>query len=320
MNRAAEVLAYLRGGGNYVSGVSIAARMNVTRTAVWKVLRQLEQMGYTFSKVKGRGYRIISTPDRLYPWEIEYRLTTAFVGREIVYQNSIDSTNALAFRLALAGCKEGVCVITESQSAGKGRLDRKWHSPYGKNLYLSVVLKPDIHPSQIYPLTFISSLAAYDTLKEAGVEPRLKWPNDVLVGGRKICGTLIELSTEADTVRFVVIGIGFNVNMGESDMDAEIRSKATSLLLETKNRFERTSICGMLLDSLEKYYEVVRQQGTDEICRLWEERAKIRGVYMEINQMDRVYRGISEGIDKDGAVLLRQNGTVVRVIAGDVTT
>ena len=167
-------------------------------------------------------------------------------------------------------------------------------------------------------MSFIPSLAAFDTLLSAGVEPRLKWPNDVLVNNRKICGTLIELSVEADTVRFAVIGIGLNINMERADMDADLVERATSLLVETKNLFERPRVCGILLGSLEKYYETARQQGMDEICRLWEERGGVKGTYMEIRQMDRVYRGISEGIDRDGAMLLKENGVVTRVIAGDV--
>lgn len=318
MNRAPQVLAFLRGSETYVSGDLIAGRLGITRTAVWKCLKQLEERGYEFERRTGKGYRLVSTPDRLYPWEIERFLDTACMGREIVYRDSVDSTNALAFRLALEGCREGTCVIAESQAAGRGRLDRQWHSPYGKNLYLSVVLRPKVSPARIYPLSFISSLAAFDTLVRAGLEPRLKWPNDVLVNNRKICGTLIELSVEADAVRFAVIGIGLNINMEGSDMDEALTEKATSLFMETKNFFERPRVCGILLGSLEKYYDAAGRQGMEEMCRLWEERAGVKGTYMEIRQMNKVYRGISEGIDRDGAMLLEENGVVTRVIAGDV--
>jgi len=318
MNRAAEVLGFLRGRRDHVSGAFMASRLNITRTAVWKVLKQLEQMGYTFERLKGRGYRLTGSPDRLYPWEVGRHLDTKFVGRELIYRDSVDSTNGVAFELALAGCAEGTCVVAEAQSAGRGRLQRTWHSPYGKNLYLSCVLRPALHPSEVHPLTFISSLAVYDTLASEGLEPRLKWPNDVLIDGRKVSGTLIELSCEADRVRFVVIGIGLNVNM--ADMNAEIADKATSLLIVSRKPFERTRICGMLLGNLERYYEMVRSQGVGRVCRSWEERAGIRGAYMEITQMGRTYRGVSEGIDSDGAVLLREKGAVTRVIAGDVST
>lgn len=320
MNRVAEVLASLRDPEeHYVSGAAIASKMGITRTAVWKYLKQLEQMGYVIETLKGTGYRLRSAPDRLYPWEIARALHTAVIGREIVYREIVDSTNTLAFQLALDGCPDGTCVVAESQTSGRGRLQRRWSSPRAKNVYVSVVLRPLVHPSRIYPLSFISSLAVFDTLREAGITPRLKWPNDVLIGDRKVCGTLIELSTEADRVRFCVIGIGLNVNMGGKDLDPEIAGIATSLLLETKKRFERASVCGILLNGLEKYYETAKREGMEEICRLWEERARTKGTYMEIRQMSTVYRGISEGIDKDGAILLNENGVVTRVIAGDVT-
>ena len=209
--------------------------------------------------------------------------------------------------------------MAETQKAGKGRLQRKWFSPYGKNLYLSVILHPRLHPSRVYPITFLSSLAAYDTLTEFGLKPALKWPNDVLVNGRKLCGTLLELSTEADMVRFVIVGIGLNMNMRQGDFDEEISPKATSMLLETKNLFERAKVCGMLLDNLEAYYDMLSKGGMAKICRAWEERAQIKGVQMEVVQMDKVVRGVAEGIDKDGALLLNENGTIRKIIAGDVT-
>lgn len=319
MNKGSVILDFLREQPGYISGAHMASSLHISRTAIWKHLKQLEEMGYRFEKLKGRGYHLTEVPDRLYPGELERHLHTRSIGREIVYRDSAESTNVLAFKLALAGCAEGTCVIAETQTAGRGRLQRKWYSPYAKNLYLSVVLRPEMQPAQVYPLTFISSLAVYDTLKIIGLQPRLKWPNDVLVNRKKISGTLIELSTEADVVRFVVMGIGLNINMDEAELDAEIKDKATSLFMETKNHFERVRICGMLLDALETYYDLIRQQGAGEICRAWEERAKTKGTYMEITQMDRVYRGISEGIDTDGAILLNQNGTLTRVIAGDVT-
>ncbi len=320
MNRAGEVLRFLREGPGYVSGDLMASRLSISRTAVWKILRHLDRMGYVCEKLKGKGYRLTGAPDLLYPWEVERYLETRILGREIVYKDSVGSTNGVAFDMALAGCREGACVIAETQSAGRGRLRRHWRSPYGKNIYVSSVLKPALHPSEVSPLTFISCLAAFDTLASLGLTPTLKWPNDVLVKGRKICGTLIELSVEPEAVAFVVIGIGLNVNMDDADMDEEIKGKATSLFLETGNRFERARVCGMLLNNLEKYYEVVGGRGVDEVCRLWEERANIRGVSMEIVQTDRVYRGVSEGIGRDGAMLLREeDGKVTRVIAGDVS-
>jgi len=182
-----------------------------------------------------------------------------------------------------------------------------------------VILRPSIHPSIVYPITFLSSLAVSDTIEElTGINASLKWPNDVLIQGRKISGTLIELSTEADMVRFVVIGIGLNVNLGPEEMDKDIKAKATSLLMETKKIYERPRVCGILLSNLERYYDLFKKEGARAICDIWEERAQIRGKHLEINQMGEVFAGTAKGIDRDGAILLDIQGTTKKILAGDV--
>ena len=319
MDKIGEVLMFLRESRDYVSGDFIAARLHVSRTAVWKYINHLERLGYVFQKSKGKGYCITGTPDKLYAWEIDRHLRTDVTGRKIIHRENVDSTNLFAFKLALSGEPEGTCVIAESQGTGKGRLGRKWFSPAGKNLYISVILRPDIHPSSVYPVTFLSSLAVYDTIGElSGIRPSLKWPNDVLINGKKVCGTLIELSTEADMVRFVVVGIGFNINMQYGEIDEDIQKKATSLSIETKKVYERALVCGILLNHLEKHYRYFRQHGAQGTCRVWEERAAIKGKTLEINQMGESYKGIVEGIDRDGAMLLNVDGEVKKIIAGDV--
>lgn len=319
MDRISEVLSFMREEPGFVSGGHISGRLSISRTAVWKYINQLEKLGYTIEKLKGRGYRLVRTPDKPYHWEIFRHLTSDSIGRKIVFKEYVDSTNSLAYRMALEGEPEGTCIIAETQKSGRGRLSRKWHSPVGKNLYLSIIVRPRIHPTRVPPITFLSSLAVSDTIQTiTGTTPTLKWPNDVLINGKKISGTLLELSTEADMVRFVVVGIGFNVNVKETELDNEIRDKATSLFMETKKHFERAYVCGILLGNFEKYYKLFIQSGEEEILRLWEERSQIKGKHLEISQMGEHYSGTAEGIDKDGAILLRINGTIKKIIAGDV--
>ena len=319
MNRIGEILSFLRDKEEYVSGDHVSSQLGLTRTAVWKYVKQLREMGYGIDTLKGKGYELRTVPDRLYPWEVDRYLRTKFVGRNIRYEESVDSTNGLAYRLALADAAEGTCVVAEAQKAGKGRLQRKWFSPYGKNIYLSVVLRPAIHPALVYPITFLSSLAVHNTLVELGLEPSLKWPNDVLVNGKKICGTLLELSTEADLVRFVVVGVGLNVNLERAEMQDDIRSKATSLHLETKIVYERARVCGMLLGNIESCYDLLKSKGPVMLARMWEEKAKIKGKYLEVTQQGEVFRGIAHGVGEDGALLLDDRGKVQRIIAGDVS-
>jgi BirA family transcriptional regulator, biotin operon repressor / biotin---[acetyl-CoA-carboxylase] ligase len=320
MDRSKEVLSYLRNANDYVSGDHMSGNMGISRTAIWKYVNHLEQLGYAISKLKGKGYRLVAAPDKLYSWEIEQHLKTEVIGRKVIYKDELDSTNTFAFKLALGGETEGTCVIAETQKIGKGRLGRKWFSPVGKNLYMSVVLRPHIPPPSVYPITFLSSLAVYDTITAlTDAEPILKWPNDVLIADKKVCGTLLELSTEADMVRFVIVGIGFNINMGKHEIDDEIKHKATSLLVQTKKPFERALVCGILLTNLERYYNLFKEKGSKEICLIWEDRAKIKGKYLEITQMGESFKGVSEGIDRDGAMLLNVDGKTKKIIAGDVT-
>ena len=319
MDKVGEVLRFLRETGGFVSGDYISAKLGVSRTAIWKYINQLERHGYDIVKSKGKGYRLTMTPDKLYAWEIDRHRDTALIGRKIVHKESLESTNVMAFKLASAGEAEGTCVVTEVQSKGKGRLGRVWSSPAGKNIYCSIILRPAIHPSQAYPITFLSSLAVYDTVEAiTGTAPTLKWPNDVLMNGRKICGTLLELSTEADMVRFVVVGIGLNVNMGEKEVPEEIQQKASSLLIETKKTYERSLVCGMLFSALERYYARFKEEGAESISRLWEEKAGIKGRFMEITQMGETHRGICIGVDSDGAIILDVDGVKKKIIAGDV--
>lgn len=319
MDNLGEVLRHLRETPGFISGDHIAGKLAVSRTAVWKYMNQLERYGYTIEKSKGKGYRLVEAPDKLYGWEIDRFRASARIGSKIVHRDELDSTNNYAFKQAIAGEPEGTCIIAEAQEKGKGRLGRKWSSPEGKNIYLSVILRPSIHPSFVYPATFLSSLAVSDTIEQlTGLEATLKWPNDVLIGPKKISGTLIELSTEADMVRFIIIGIGLNINMDVKDLDSEIRSKATSFLIETKKTWERSRVCGILLTNLERYYEVFKNEGPRAICDIWEDRAGIQGKYLEINQMGEIFKGIAKGIDKDGAILLEIDGITKKILAGDV--
>jgi BirA family biotin operon repressor/biotin-[acetyl-CoA-carboxylase] ligase len=320
MDRTKEILSFLRNSIGYVSGGAIAHKIGISRTAVWKHINNLERMGYDVTAIQGKGYRLTGIPDKLYPWEIEQSLNTRFIGKTIIYRDTIESTNTLAFSLALKGEQEGTCVIAEKQVGGRGRLGRRWFSPAGKNLYMSIILRPEVAPQYVYPVTFVSSLAAWDTIKiVTGRESTLKWPNDVLMRGRKVCGTLLELSTETDMVKFVIIGIGFNINMKENELDDEIRQRATSLAIEMKKEYERTSVCGVLLTNLEKYYNLFKERGGQDICRMWEERSGIKGKHMEIIQNDVRYEGIGEGIDTDGSLLLNMKGSIIRIISGDVS-
>lgn len=316
-----EILRLFRErGSECLSGEEISQTLGVTRSAVWKQIGLLRERGYRIEAFPSRGYRLIASPDSLEPAEIGAGLDTAIVGREILYFEETDSTNVRAHDLGEQGKEEGVAVIAESQSAGKGRMGRQWTSPPGVNLYTSVLLRPPILPRFAPQLTFLSAVGVARALQEAcGVEPRVKWPNDVLLGGRKVAGLLNEMSAETEKIHYVVLGIGVNLNMTRDQFPPDLRYPATSVLLERGEPVRRSGFARALYRYLDRLYRQYLTEGVTPILAAWEELFDLRGRLAEVEFPDRRIRGRVEGLDGDGALLLRlANGALERVLAGDV--
>jgi BirA family biotin operon repressor/biotin-[acetyl-CoA-carboxylase] ligase len=305
---------------SYVSGERLSEVLGVSRTAVWKQIRQLRQLGYRIEALPSRGYQLRATPDLLLVEELCAGLTTRIVGREIRCLAETDSTNRQACALGEAGADEGLVVIAEQQCAGKGRLGRSWASPPGVNLYLSVVLRPPLPPHAAPQLTFLSALAVSRAIVAAtGLPPTHKWPNDVLIDGRKVAGLLNEMSAESDRIRFVVLGIGVNLNMTAEQFPADLRSPATSLLLATGRPVARASFARTLLTELDALYTDYLHLGPEPILAAWEARCDLVGRPVAVDGQGMPLHGIVAGIDRDGALLLTlADGSTERVLAGDV--
>lgn len=259
---------------------------------------------------------------KLEPATLRRSLQTRHLGRQITYYEQASSTNALAHALARAGCAEGEVVIAESQTGGRGRLGRSWDSPAGKNLYLSLVLRPDMSPGEAAQLTLLAAVAVADTLR--GLVPqglRIKWPNDVLLNGRKVSGILSELATEQDRVDFVVMGIGVNLNYRRHAMPAEIRKIATSVLEESGREVDRKAFTKTLLENVEQRYLQVCASGFEAVAQQWNEYAQIEGQWMRakvIGQGDVI--GRARGLDPNGFLLLEDaEGILKTVLSGDVS-
>ncbi|MCS7280789.1 MAG: biotin--[acetyl-CoA-carboxylase] ligase [Desulfobacterota bacterium] len=257
--------------------------------------------------------------EALNPERIKAYLTTTKIGRKIVYRRVIESTNTYALNLAKRGEEEGTCVVSDMQTKGRGRLERKWFSPPNENIYMSIILRPKVLQDQIYNLAFLSCLAVYDVVKPIlESEPALKWPNDVLIKGKKVSGTLIEIAHGSETLDFAVVGIGLNVNMEEEDLPQDLKGVATSLYIETKKKHSRDLICANLINNFEKYYLKFLEEGPDVIRILWEEKAKIRGRVLTLQEGEKVILGICEGLnEKGGLVIKTERGTEV-VYTGDL--
>ena len=305
----------------YLSGERLSEVLGVSRTAVWKQIQQLRQLGYRIEALPSRGYRLSATPDLPLAEELRQGLTTRVIGREIRYLAVTDSTNRQAYTLGEAGAEEGLVFIAEEQSAGKGRLGRSWASPPGVNLYLSVVLRPPLPPHAAPQMTFLSALAVSRTITAVtGLAPTHKWPNDVLLGGAKVAGLLNEMSAESDRIRFVVLGIGVNLNMTAGQFPPDLRAPATSLFIATGQLVARAQFARTLLAELDSLYAEFLLRGPAPIMADWEARCDLVGKPVSIEGQGGAARcGVVAGIDRDGALLLTlADGTTERILAGDV--
>lgn len=313
------ILSFLaEAGDEFVSGEAISDKLGLSRTAVWKHVEALRGQGYRIDALPARGYRLGAVPDRLGPLELRPLLATSDLGQTLHYYEEIDSTNDRAKELAEEGAAHGEVVVAELQRAGRGRRGRKWSSPAGRNLYLSAILRPELAPTRAPELTLVAALAVCDALRQAGVDAGIKWPNDVLVGGKKIAGILTELSAEPDHVHWVVLGIGVNLNARREDFPAELQGEATSVLIERGQPAPRALFAAALLQTLEQWLEVHQEQGFDAIREAWRSRSVTLGREVRVRMGDRDVDGVAEDLDESGALLVRTAAGLTRVMTGDV--
>lgn len=317
-----RILALFRGEpGQIVSGEKLSEALQVSRTAVWKRIQALRDLGYLIEAVPSRGYRLLTAPDLMIPEEIRAGLGTSRIGRRVICYREIDSTNDTAFGLAEDGAEEGTVVIAEAQRRGKGRLGRQWQSPAGVNLYCSVILRPPIPPVMAAQMTFLSAVAAALAIETlTPLAPSIKWPNDLLLNGAKVAGLLNEMSAETEKVNFIVLGIGVNINMRREHFIGELRHPATSLLLETGSPVSRLAFTRALLEALDALYAGYLKQGYAPVREEWLKRSNVLGKKVRVAFQEKELSGIAESIDEEGALLVRSaDGVLARVLAGDVT-
>lgn len=256
--------------GSFISGQELSDSLGVSRTAVWKHIKQLKEEGYEIESVSRKGYRLESSPDRLTEGEVAPFLKTDFIGRHIVYLETVDSTNEEIKRIA-SKSDEGLVVISEEQTSGKGRLGRVWSSKKGKGVYMSILLKPDIEPQEASQITQIIAAAAVKGLGEHGVESKIKWPNDIILNQKKIAGILTEMSGELMQIDYIAVGIGINVNNEREEFPEEIAHKASSIKIEKGEQLDRKEVVASILNNFEKLYGDFLEKGnigiSIEICK-----------------------------------------------------
>ncbi len=320
MDTRTEVLRHLKKDKeNWVSGEALSRRLGLTRTAVWKTICKLKDDGYQIESTPRKGYRFLKSSEMLLPEEIAEGLDTEILGKqEIVHLKETDSTNAHAKDLAARGAPEGTLVVAEKQTGGRGRKGRVWFSPPDGGIYASIILRPPMPPSQVPKLTFVTAVAAAETLLHlTTLHVRIKWPNDILVNGRKVAGILTEITTDMDAVDYAVVGLGMNVNTRAFPDD--IRNLATSLLIESGERFERAVLLREFLRQEEACYRGLQAFGFEPILKRWKELASIIGQKLQVEMIDATYTGHVEAIDPDGILILKDSdGISHRILSGDV--
>jgi len=300
----------------YLSGDQISHRLGISRQALWKHIQELRDLGYDIVAVPHLGYRLVSLPNRLFPSEISWHLDTKFIGKKIYYFDVLASTMDIATELGIKGAPEGTLVLAEAQAQGRGRLGRSWLSPKYKGIYMSLILKPNILPNSAPVLTLLSAVSICEAIKEfVGLDIQIKWPNDLLLSNKKLGGILTELNAEMDATRFIVIGIGLNVNNERKALPYG----ATSLKEQKGENISRIGLLQEILRKLEANYHLFQKEGSQPIVEKWRNYSLTLGKRVKISCHREHREGEAIDIDTDGGLLIRKDsGLVEKIMAGDV--
>ena len=317
-----ELLArLLKQDGEPVSGQQLADEFGVSRTAVWKHIQALQEEGYMLDTIKKKGYVLKSVPDRLDAPRIQAFLQTERLGRVIHHFSTVESTQILAHGYVRDGAADGIVVIAEEQTAGRGRMLRPWESTAGKGVWMTVILKPDVPPHQAPQFTLVAAVAIVNAIKALYPElkPEIKWPNDILLNGRKCTGILTEMVAEADRVQALLIGIGINVNQQADDFPAELQSIATSLSAELGREVDRAAFVAKVLHYLEAYGDQYVKHGFSQIKVLWEDASATIGKQVRATTLREVIEGVAIGITEAGVLEIKTaSGEVKGVYSADI--
>jgi BirA family biotin operon repressor/biotin-[acetyl-CoA-carboxylase] ligase len=302
--------------GQHVSGEELSEELGISRAAIWKHIEDLRKIGYNIEAEPHLGYRLISLPDRLLSIELMHGLSTKIIGKSILSYDTVESTMDVAHDLAVKTKGEGVCVFAESQKKGRGRMGRDWQSPKYKGIYVSIILRPDISPNETPKITLMTAVSIAKTISSKfNLQPQIKWPNDLLIDNKKICGILTEMNAEADKVKFLVVGIGINVNSKQSDLV----DTATSLKEKTGDKIDRIAFAKAVLEGLDEHYAIFSKKGFQPTLDELRNFSSTLGRRVKVDFKNRHIEGQAMDVDDNGALLVRtDNGFTERILSGDV--
>lgn len=313
-----KVLQALRMADGFLSGEAISGELGISRSAVWKAINGLREMGYEIDSVTNRGYRLTGTPDILTEESIRSFLTGSLIS-EVHALKTVDSTNNEAKRWAQQGAPHGSLFVADEQTGGKGRLGRVWKSPAGTGLWFSVLLRPKAEPEQVTGLTLTAGLSVAKAIQKlTGCKAQIKWPNDVVIGSQKVCGILTEMAAEMESVEYVIPGIGVNVNT--ESFPEEIAFKATSLYLSTGKKWSRAELLGAILQEMECLLDRQEQGGVQAILEEYRENCVTIGRKVSTQRGNIRLSGIAEDVTEGGELVVRQsNGSQLVINSGEVS-
>lgn len=303
----------------FISGEKLSDEFGLSRTAIWKHINSLREDGYEIESVTRRGYRLISSPDIINYDEVKGELLTSIIGKKLIHFQSIGSTNDKAKELA-GDSEEGTVIVAEEQTSGRGRLGRSWSSPGRKGIYASVILKPDMEPANAAKLTLLGAAAVALALADCGIEALIKWPNDIIIDGKKAAGILTEMSSELGIVNHIILGIGINVNQSVEEIPPELIDKATSLKAASGKPIQRKHLIALVLNRLDELYVQFKETGDmDHALDICRERSAVIGKDIIVIQGRKQRSGHAVSINHDGELMVRFEEGLEQVISGEVS-
>ncbi len=319
-----KVLSFLKSHDTeYLSGQDLSDVLKISRVAVWKHIKKIKELGYTIDSKQKLGYRLSENTNLLLPWEITTHLNTKWIGRRVYYFDSVDSTQTQAIKMAKDKKENGTVIIAEKQTSGKGRRGRKWMSPKG-GIWISIIIHPEFNITATMLFPVAASLALSNAIeKSTKIKPKVKWPNDVTINGKKVAGTLVDISMESNRIENLVLGVGINFDVNIKQIEKTLKKLpnfygADSIKKNDKNA-EALVLVQTFLKELENTYEKLSTAKFDEIVKEWTKRSSTIGNEVKISDGNEIIKGKALRIDQDGALVIENKSKTKRVMVGDVT-
>lgn len=318
-----KVLTFLQTHNTeYLSGQDLSDVLRISRVAVWKHIKKIQELGYSVESKQKLGYKLISNSELLLPWEITSNLKTKIIGKQAFYFDSVDSTQNQALKMAQDVSNDGTIIVAAKQTGGKGRDGRKWMSPKG-GIWISIILHPkfDISITTLFPIA--SSLALSLAIEKVfSIKPELKWPNDLTIKGKKVAGMLVDVSLESNRIENLVLGVGINFDVNAKQIEKALKGTANfygvSSLSDQKQNIKPIQLVQTFLLELEKIYKALNEKQIKNIISEWTSRSSTIGKNIELNTVDSKIKGKAIKIDDDGALIVSGDNKIHKVIAGDI--